>query len=129
MRTKTAVFFSAKTPPSYPTIVWLKFSQEHTRLPLICGQTSSLLPIGWQHMSPPPSIQSDSHDSALQRRGKRGRMRGRGVRMGGLDEEEGDDRSRWGRKSGWRERVNSHVTGSSCSVDGKREIQQPQKKG
>lgn len=26
------------------------------------------------------------------------------------------------------ERVNSHVTGSSCSVDGKREIQQPQKK-
>lgn len=26
-------------------------------------------------------------------------------------------------------RVNSHVTGPSCSVDGKREIQQPQKKG
>lgn len=42
-------------------------------------------------------------------------------------EEEGDDRSRWGRKSEWRVGVNSHVTGPSCSVDGKREIQQPQK--
>ena len=42
-------------------------------------------------------------------------------------DEEADDRSRWGRKSAWREGVNSHVTGSSCSVDGKREIQQPQK--
>lgn len=46
-----------------------------------------------------------------------------GVRV----DNEGDDRSRWGRKSAWREGVNSHVTGSSCSVDGKREIQQPQK--
>lgn len=36
--------------------------------------------------------------------------------------------SRWGRKSEWRERVNSHVTGPSCSVDGKRKIQQPQKR-
>lgn len=57
-------------------------------------------------------------------RGKReGRMRGEGRGGGG----------RWwqkqvGRKSEWRERVNSHVTGSSCSVDGKREIQQPQKR-
>lgn len=58
-------------------------------------------------------------------------IRGEGEGEGGwrMAEEEGDDRSRWGRKSEWRERVNSHVTGPSCSVDGKREIQQPQKKG
>lgn len=43
-----------KTPPCYPTIVWLNFSQEHTGLPLICEETSSLLPIGWQDMSPLP---------------------------------------------------------------------------
>lgn len=46
-----------------------------------------------------------------------------------MAEEEDDDRSRLGTKSEWRGRVNSHVTGPSSSVDGKREIQQPQKKG
>lgn len=77
-------------------------------------------------MSPLPSTKSDSHSNALQRRGNGGRMNGG---EGGGAEEKGDDRSRWGRKRGWRERVNSHVTGPSCSVDGKKEIQQPQKKG
>lgn len=96
------MFCSAKTPPSYPTIVWLNFSQEHKRLPLICKQTSSLLPIGWQDMSPLPLIQSDSHNSALQRGGGKGREGGWGVRSG--VEEEGDDRSRWGgRVNGGRE--------------------------
>lgn len=42
-------------------------------------------------------------------------------------EREGDDRSRWGGRVNEGGEVNSHVTGSSCSVDGKREIQQPQK--
>lgn len=37
-----------------------------------------------------------------------------------MAEEEGDDRSRLGRRREWRERVNSHVTGPCCSVDGKR---------
>lgn len=115
-------FFPAKTPPSFPTIVWLNFSQEHIRLPLSCKQTSSLLPIGWRDTSPLPFIQSDSHNSALQRGGRRG-----GVFLKG----EGGEGRWWqkqvGRKSEWRGRVNSHVTGSSCSVDGKREIQQPQK--
>lgn len=51
-------------------------------------------------------------------------------RRGSLRGEGGE--GRWwqkqvGRKSEWRGRVNSHVTGSSCSVDGEREIQQPQK--
>lgn len=49
-------------------------------------------------------------------------MRGRRT------EEEGDDRKQVGEEKRMEgERVNSHVTGSSCSVDGKREIQ-PQKK-
>lgn len=43
---KSAVFFQRRPLPSYPTIVWLNFSQEHIRLPLICKQTSSWLPIG-----------------------------------------------------------------------------------
>lgn len=49
------------------------------------------------------------------------------MRAGGVEEEEGDDRSRWGGRVNGGKRVNSHVTGTSCSVDGKREIQQPQK--
>lgn len=76
---KSCCVFSAKTPPSYPTIVWLNFSQEHIRLPLICKQTSSLLPIGWQDMSPLPLKQSVSHNSALQRGQREGKMR---VRAG-----------------------------------------------
>lgn len=100
------VFFPAKIPPPYPTIVWLNFSQEHIRLPLICKQTSSLLPIGWQNMSPLPLMQSGSCNSALQRGEKGGRRRG-GVEEGEEkeeEEEEGDDRSRWvGRVNGGRE--------------------------
>lgn len=84
-------FFPENTPPSYPTIVWLNFSQEHIRLPLSCKQTSSLLPIGWQDTSPLPFIQSDSRNSALQRGGRRG-----GGVWGVRAEREGDDRSRWG---------------------------------
>lgn len=92
-------FFQQRPFPSYPTIVWLNFSQEHIRLPLICEQTSSLLPIGWQDMPPLPLIQSDSN-SALQR----------GEREGG-----------WGR--GWRKRRKVFKeAGGGGRVNGGREL-------
>lgn len=76
----------------------------HTHDCLVCKQTSSWPATGRQGMSPPPALNT-----------------GRKGEGGG-----GWWQKQVGRKGEWRERVDSHVSGSSCSVDGKREIQQPQ---
>lgn len=129
-QTKHCCVFSNWDPALLSYYCLAEFFTGTLRLPLICKQTSSLLPIGWQDMSPLPLIQSDS-DKTLYPPPPSSSLPLQGEGEGGwrMAEEEGDDRSRWGRRSEWRERVNSHVTGPSCSVDGKREIQQPQKKG
>lgn len=121
-RKKVTVFLQQQPLPSYPSIVWQNFSQEHIRLPLICKQTSSRLSIGRHNTSPLPSIQSDFHNDEALQQGRKGgedeRRRGEGGGGGG--------RVKVRAEAEWRERVNSHVTGPSCSVDGKREIWQPQ---
>lgn len=93
--------------PSYPSIVWLNFSQEHIRLPLICKQTSSRLSIGWHNTSPSALDTKWLPQRRSAPAGEEGRRRGRRMKVRAEAE--------------WRERVNSHVTGSSCSVDGMRE--------
>lgn len=120
------------TPPSHHHLTCCCLAEFFTEANTPCHTSASKLPayflLAGKSCHFWPWIPSDPPQSKLQQhRGTESseRVGGRGE---GAEEEEGDDSSaREGR--GRVDGGNSHVTGSSCSVDGKREIQQPQKKG